>query len=90
MSTDETQLVAVDIADPGQYTLIEQRLGDGPVRIGGQIGGRNRSIPILAQKVGSQMRDDGAPSLSWSSSSSTPRSTPTARMLSASKTIRAR
>ena len=55
MPADETQFVAVDIADSGQHSLIQQRRGDGAVRLCRQIVGGNLRIPVVAQQIGPQV-----------------------------------
>ena len=57
MPGDEAQFVAVDIADAGHHPLIEQRLGQRPVRIRGQVRRRDVRIPVVAEQVGSEVSD---------------------------------
>ncbi|WP_255309333.1 zinc finger domain-containing protein, partial [Mycobacterium malmoense] len=50
-------LVGGDVADPGQHPLVQQRLGERPVRVRGQLGGGQAGVPVLAEQIGSQVRD---------------------------------
>src|SRR5271166_1055196 len=59
MTADEAQLVAVHVADPGHHPLIQERCRDGPVRSGGEVGRRPLSVPVVAEKIGAEVRDDG-------------------------------
>jgi hypothetical protein len=57
MSADEAQFVAVHVADAGHHALVEQRLGQRPVRIGSQVGRGRARIPVFAEQIGSEMSD---------------------------------
>ena len=40
----------------GQHPLVQQRLGDRPVRLCGQVRGGPRGVPVRAQQIGTQVR----------------------------------
>ena len=54
---DEAQLVAVHVSDACHHPLIEQRLGQRPVRIGDEVGGRDVRIPVVAKQIGPEVGD---------------------------------
>src|ERR1700733_15334290 len=51
MSADETQFVAIDIADAGQHALVQQRLGDRSLWVCRQVRGGDLRVPVVAQKI---------------------------------------
>ncbi|KQV15942.1 hypothetical protein ASC99_28770 [Kitasatospora sp. Root107] len=53
----EAQLVGVDVADPGQVALVQQRGAERAPRIGGQPADRLGGVPVRAQQVGTEMAD---------------------------------
>lgn len=40
-----------NVADPGEHPLVEQCLGDGPVRGNDQVGGCTLRVPIVGQQI---------------------------------------
>jgi hypothetical protein len=88
MPEHEAQLVAVDVANACHHPLVEQRLGQRPLGIGGEVRGRDVGIPVRAEQVGAKVRDDVLVVGAMSRPIATPRPLPRCRASAAATASR--
>ena len=55
----EAQLALVEVAEPGQVALVEDRVGDRAGRVGEQPPQRLVLVPVGSEQVGAEVTDDG-------------------------------
>ncbi len=58
MTPQEAQLVGPQIAEPGHTPLVEQRCHQRPVRLVGNPPGGLSDVPVVAQRVRTEVADD--------------------------------